>query len=637
MRRVSPIQVLPDILISQIAAGEVVERPASALKELIENSLDAGATRIDIKLEQGGVKLLSVQDDGAGITLDELPLSLARHATSKIATLEDLESVASLGFRGEALASMASVARVSVTSRTPSAPHAGQIDAEGSAPGAVRPAALSGGTLINVADLFFNTPARRKFLKSEATEYAHCAEIVRRMALSRPDVAFTLTHNGRIQLRFPSQGLDERIAAVLGEDFVAAAVVVDEQAGPFSLSGMAALPAYSRSGRDAQYVFVNGRFVRDKLIAHALREAYRDVLHHDRHPAYALFFRLPPEGVDVNVHPAKTEVRFRDSRGVHQFLFHAIERALSGSASESREAGHRLPQVESPPTPLYQGGHISNPLDKGGRPQGGGIYGGGGHAAGGFPPLPAGEGRGEGEMFAKPTSWGAPTQSSIPLQARESQAFYDALYRTPGVEEPSASQETDAYPLGYALGQLHGIYVLAQNTKGLVVVDMHAAHERVVYEKLKCALDARAVPTQSLLIPVTVTADERDVAAIGDHAEALQNIGFDIHPIAANTVAVRAVPALLKDADPLALTRDLLREIREYGVSRLITERRNELLSTLACHGAVRANRKLTIPEMNALLREMEATERAGQCNHGRPTWFQLGMNDLDKWFRRGE
>ncbi len=613
MRQSQPIQLLPDILISQIAAGEVVERPASALKELIENSLDAGATRIDIKLEQGGVKLLSVQDDGAGITLDELPLALARHATSKIATLDDLESVASLGFRGEALASMASVARVSVTSRTPAASHAGQIDAEGSAPGAVRPAALTAGTLLTVADLFFNTPARRKFLKSEATEYAHCAEIVRRMALSRPDVAFTLTHNARIQLRFPAHGLDDRIAAVLGEDFVAAAVAVAEQAGPFKLAGLAALPAYSRSGRDAQYVFVNGRFVRDKLIAHALREAYRDVLHHDRHPAYALFFQLPPEGVDVNVHPAKTEVRFRDGRGVHQFLFHAIERALSGSAAESREAVHQAPQIESPPTPLYQGGLQHYPLVKGGGEQ--------------SEPVDFGAAR---------HAWGAPTQSSIPLQARESLAFYDAFYRTPGADNEPAEEQHD-YPLGYALGQLHGIYVLAQNSKGLVVVDMHAAHERVVYEKLKAALDSRSIPTQTLLIPVTVTADERDVAAIGDQADVLAGIGFDIHPIAANTVAVRAVPALLKDADPLALTRDLLREIREYGVTRLVTERRNELLSTLACHGAVRANRRLSIPEMNALLREMEATERSGQCNHGRPTWFQLGMNDLDKWFRRGE
>lgn len=601
MRQGRSIRVLPDILISQIAAGEVVERPASALKELIENSLDAGATRIDIKLEQGGIKLLSVQDDGRGITLDELPLALARHATSKIATLDDLESVASLGFRGEALASMASVARVSVTSRTSAASHAGQIDAEGGAPSEVKPAALSSGTLITVADLFFNTPARRKFLKSEATEYAHCAEVTRRMALSRPDVAFTLMHNGRVQMRFPSQSLDERIAAVLGEAFVAAAVKVDAEAGPYSLSGLAALPAYSRSGRDAQYVFVNGRFVRDKLIAHALREAYRDVLHHDRHPAYALFFRLPPEGVDVNVHPAKTEVRFRDGRGVHQFLFHAIERALSGSAAEGREAVHQAPQRASFPL-TGEGG--KNKAEEVARFQGQG--------------------------------WNTLSQSTIPLQARESQAFYDALYRTP-VSEKTPAQENADYPLGYALGQLHGIYVLAQNAKGLVIVDMHAAHERVVYEKLKCALDAKTVPTQTLLIPVTVTADERDVAAIGDHADALAGIGFDIHPLAANTVAVRAVPALLKDADPLALTRDLLREIREYGVTRLITERRNELLSTLACHGAVRANRKLTIPEMNALLREMEATERAGQCNHGRPTWFQLDMADLDKWFRRGE
>ncbi len=594
------IQVLPDILISQIAAGEVVERPASALKELIENSLDAGATKIDIRLEQGGAKLLAVQDDGAGIVADELPLALARHATSKIGALEELERVASLGFRGEALASMASVARVSLASRSRGAAHASQIEAEGAAPGQVKPAALSGGTTVTVADLFFNTPARRKFLKSEATEYAHCAEVVRRMALSRPDVAFTLTHNGRAQLRYPAQALDARIGAVLGEDFVAAAVSVNEEAGPLNLKGMAALPAYSKSGRDAQYVFVNGRFVRDKVVAHALREAYRDILHHDRHPAYALFFTLPPEGVDVNVHPAKTEVRFRDSRGVHQFLFHAVERALSGSAAQSREAVHQMPATYNSPLPSREGG--------------------------------------EGDIVrqAGPYESSAPAQSSIRLQAREALAFYETLSREPDVA-PAAEELAHDYPLGFALGQLHGVYVLAQNARGLVLVDMHAAHERVVYEKLKCAFDAKRVPTQTLLIPVTVTADERDVAAIGDSQEALAGIGFDIHPIAANTVAVRAVPALLKDADPLALTRDLLREVREYGVSRLVTERRNELLGTLACHGAVRANRKLSIPEMNALLREMEATERAGQCNHGRPTWFQVSLADLDKWFRRGE
>jgi DNA mismatch repair protein MutL len=593
-----PIQLLPDILISQIAAGEVVERPASVLKELVENSLDAGASRIDVKLEQGGAKLLSVQDDGAGITADELPLALARHATSKIGALEDLERVASLGFRGEALASMASVARVSLASRARSAAHASQIDAEGAAPGPIKPAALASGTTVTVADLFFNTPARRKFLKSEATEYAHCAEVVRRMALSRPDVAFTLTHNGRVQLRFPAQSQDERIGAVLGDDFVAAAVAVDELAGPLRLKGLAALPAYSKSGRDAQYVFVNGRFVRDKVVAHALREAYRDILYHDRYPAYALFLTLPPEGVDVNVHPAKTEVRFRDARGIHQFLFHAIERALSGGAAESRQAVHQAP-IEGSRTAAWSPVLTAAPA-----------------AAQGW------TGRGE--------------QSPIQLQAREALAFYDTLTRLPETDE-AANEPAIDYPLGFALGQLQGIYVLAQNAKGLVIVDMHAAHERVVYEKLKCALDANAVPTQTLLIPVTVTADERDVAAIEDHTEALAGIGFDIHPLAANTVAVRAVPALLKDADPLALTRDLLREIREYGISRLVTERRNELLGTLACHGAVRANRKLSIPEMNALLREMEATERAGQCNHGRPTWFQLTLADLDKWFRRGE
>jgi DNA mismatch repair protein MutL len=518
-----PIQLLPDILISQIAAGEVVERPASVLKELVENSLDAGASRIDVKLEQGGAKLLSVQDDGAGITADELPLALARHATSKIGALEDLERVASLGFRGEALASMASVARVSLASRARSAAHASQIDAEGAAPGPIKPAALASGTTVTVADLFFNTPARRKFLKSEATEYAHCAEVVRRMALSRPDVAFTLTHNGRVQLRFPAQSQDERIGAVLGDDFVAAAVAVDELAGPLRLKGLAALPAYSKSGRDAQYVFVNGRFVRDKVVAHALREAYRDILYHDRYPAYALFLTLPPEGVDVNVHPAKTEVRFRDARGIHQFLFHAIERALSGGAAESRQAVHQAP-IEGSRTAAWSPVLTAAPA-----------------AAQGW------TGRGE--------------QSPIQLQAREALAFYDTLTRLPETDEAANDPAID-YPLGFALGQLQGIYVLAQNAKGLVIVDMHAAHERVVYEKLKCALDANAVPTQTLLIPVTVTADERDVAAIEDHTEALAGIGFDIHPLAANTVAVRAVPALLKDADPLALTRDLLREIR---------------------------------------------------------------------------
>ncbi len=609
----SHIHLLPDLLISQIAAGEVVERPASALKELIENSLDAGPGQIEIRIEAGGMKLMSVQDDGSGIGPDDLPLALARHATSKIASLDDLERVASLGFRGEALASMASVARLSITSRRMDLAHAHQLEAEGAIAGAVIPAALSRGTVVTMADLFFNTPARRKFLKSEATEYAHCAEVVRRMALARPDVSFILTHNGRVQARYVAQRLHERIAAVLGEEFVAVSVAVHVVAGPVSLSGLAALPAYSKSGREAQYIFVNGRYVRDKLLAHDLREAYRDVLHHDRHPAYALFLNLPPEGVDVNVHPAKTEVRFRDSRALHQFLFHAVEQALSGgAASGAATTVHQAPLEAS-------------------------------RTAGFMPPLPAGrrcpegvEGRGEGEEHKRPYPWTSPTQSPIRLQAREALAFYDALARSADAPQIESEPGPD-YPLGFALGQLQGIYVLAQNAKGLVVVDMHAAHERVVYEKLKLALDAKAVPTQSLLIPVTVQADERDVAAIAEQLDALKGIGFELSPIAANAVAVRAIPVLLKDADPVELTRDLLREIREYGVTRLITGRRNELLATLACHGAVRANRKLTLPEMNALLREMEATERAGQCNHGRPTWFQISLGDLDKMFRRGE
>jgi DNA mismatch repair protein MutL len=601
----SQIKLLPELLVSQIAAGEVVERPASALKELIENSLDAGARQIEVKLEAGGMKLVNVQDDGSGIGPDDLPLALARHATSKIASLQDLERVSSLGFRGEALASMASVARLCITSRCRDFAHAHRVEAEGATAGAAVPAALSRGTVVSVADLFFNTPARRKFLKSEGTEYAHCAEVVRRMALARPDAAFGLSHNGRAQARYPVHSLQERIGAVLGKDFVAASVPVDAEAGPLRLTGLAALPAYSKSGREAQYCFVNGRHVRDKLLAHALREAYRDVLHHDRHPAYALFFNLPAEGVDVNVHPAKTEVRFRDSRAVHQFVFHAVEQALSGGAGYAVSS-----TVHQAPLGASRVGFI--------------------------PPLRAAEGWGEGEEHQRARPWALPAQSPIPFQAREALAFYDALARSADAAEVEPQSGID-YPLGFALGQLQGIYVLAQNAQGLVVVDMHAAHERVVYEKLKAALDAKAVPTQTLLIPVTVQADARDVAAIGEQADALKDIGFEVSPIAANAVAVRAIPALLKEADPVALTHELLREIREYGVTRMITGRRNELLATLACHGAVRANRKLSVPEMNALLREMEATERAGQCNHGRPTWFQLSLADLDKMFRRGE
>ena len=589
-----PIRVLPDVLISQIAAGEVVERPAAALKEILENSLDAGATDIRVDLEQGGVKRIRVSDNGCGIAHDELALALTRHATSKIASLADLEQVASLGFRGEALASIAAIARVQLTSRSAQADHAWQVNVEGGRLDAPAPAARATGTTIDIQDLFFNTPARRKFLKTEGTEYAHCAETVRRLALAHPDTAFTLTHNGRPQLRVGADSPAGRVRQILGDAFENNAIAVEAAGGVLRVSGWVIRPGAATASRDSQHVFVNGRYVRDKLIVHALREAYRDVLHHQLNPAYCLFINLPPEGVDVNVHPAKTEIRFRESRGVHQFLFHAVERLLS--APVASDSGH-------PPAPDAAA------------PSGGFAY--------------------------RP-----PQQTPIPLQVSEAMSFYAPLAQPDPSVQPVPSVQRDAVaeaqapgdapPLGYAIAQLHGVYVLAQNAHGLVLVDMHAAHERVVYEKLKHALDARAVPAQSLLIPVALTVDARDVAEIEPHLESLGEIGFALSVTSPTSVAVRSVPWLLKNADPVELTRAVLHEVAEYGVARLLAERRNELLATLACHGAVRANRHLTVPEMNALLREMEATERAGQCNHGRPTWFQLSMKELDAMFMRG-
>ena len=581
------IQVLPDLLISQIAAGEVVERPASALKELLENSLDAGAAHVDVRLEDGGMELIRVEDDGCGMGPQDLPLALARHATSKIASLADLERVASLGFRGEALASMAAVGRLRLASRARDAQHAWEVSCAGGRLGEVRPAALERGTVVSLAELFFNTPARRKFLRSAATEYGHCAEVWRRLALASPRVRWTLSHNERVQARYAPSDAAGRIAQVLGEEFAAAAVAIDSQAGPLRLHGLAALPAYARSGREAQYVFVNGRYVRDKLVGHALRAAYRDILHHDLHPAYVLFLELPAEAVDVNVHPAKTEVRFRDARGVHQFLYHALERALGGGAGSQPSA-----RVEAV---------VADQAVRSMAPQ--------------YPSM----------------------QQTMALDAAQGLAFYAALAHPPAPPQPAPAAEESVPPLGYALGQLHGIYVLAQNARGLVLVDMHAAHERVVYEELKRALEERAVPTQVLLIPVTLVVEEAQSALLEEEGAKLRAIGFDLSVLSPTAVAVRAVPALLKDADPVALARDVLRDVAEFGVTRLLEERRNELLSTLACHGAVRAHRRLSLAEMNALLRAMEATERAGQCNHGRPTWFEWPLGDLDKLFRRGE
>ena len=597
------IQLLPDQLISQIAAGEVVERPAAALKELLENSLDAGSTDIQVMLMQGGVKQLRVADNGVGVAKDDLELALTRHATSKIASLEDLESVASLGFRGEALASIASISRTQISSRATDSKHAWRISAEGSDLSALEPAALDAGTVVDVSDLYFNTPARRKFLKTEGTEFGHCEEAFNRIALSRPDVAFMLQHNGRALSRLTVSAPEQRFSAVLGAEFSAESFAVEESAAGLRLWGMAAKPTFNRNSRDTQYVYVNGRFVRDKLIAHAIRQAYQDVLHHDRHPAFVLFLELDPNLVDVNVHPSKTEVRFRDGQAIHRFIFHALHKSLATptGASNAVSAGHA-----------------------------------------GYNPFAVPE-----TVTANYPSF----QSQMNLSAQPRPDFYQTLFgganSAPTDNSPThvsgfnGSELQQEYALGFAVAQIHGVYILAQNSLGLVVVDMHAAHERIMYERLKTALDSKSVPMQPLLIAVSFNADRLEVATVQESLNSndntMQQLGFDIAVLSPTTLAVRAVPTMLQDADAVTLARDVLRDLREYGASRALTERRNELLGTMACHAAVRANRQLAIPEMNALLRDMEATERSGQCNHGRPTWFQVSMVDLDKMFMRGK
>jgi DNA mismatch repair protein MutL len=583
----SSIHLLPELLINQIAAGEVVERPASALKELMENSLDAGSGEIAVQLQQGGVKSLRVADNGAGIERDQLQLALSRHATSKIASLDDLESVRSLGFRGEALASIAAVSRLALTSRKRGERHAWRMEAVGGDISGLQPAALEAGTVAEVQDLYFNTPARRKFLKTEATEYGHCEETFRRMALSRADVGFSLQHNGRRIWQLPAASLMQRATALLGEEFAAAAVAVEEGAGGLRLHGLAGLPGFSRGSRDAQYVYVNGRFVRDKLIAHAVREAYRDIIHHDRHPAFVLFIELQPEMVDVNVHPTKIEVRFRESRAVHQLIYHALNKSLAAPIA-TRRSETLQPQAPQAAAPVYA------------------------------------------------------TQTRMPLGVEERSNLYHSLFGQvarpePTFTAPAPQAETEAPPLGYAMAQLHGVYILAQSARGMIVVDMHAAHERVTYEKLKTAMEHHSVSAQPLLIPVSFHASQLEVAAAAECGEVLAELGFELAVLSPTTLAVRAVPVLLQDSDPVLLARDVLKEIREFGATRAVTERRNELLATMACHASVRANRKLAIPEMNALLREMEATERADQCNHGRPTWREISMAELDQLFMRGK
>ncbi|MSQ58671.1 MAG: DNA mismatch repair endonuclease MutL [Betaproteobacteria bacterium] len=582
-----PIRPLPDLLINQIAAGEVVERPASALKELLENSIDAAAASIGVELAAGGVRLIRVSDDGQGIEREDLPLALARHATSKIATLEDLEQVGSLGFRGEALASIAAISDMTLSSRRAHADHGWQVDASNGILGDLVPVSLTAGTRVEARDLYHNTPARRKFLRSEATEYAHCDEAFKRIALSHPRVEFRLQHNGRPQRRLPAHSLQERIEAILGAEFCRACLPVEEEVTGFRLEGAIGSPAASRGDRDHQYLFVNGRFVRDRVIAHAVKEAYRDVLHHERHPSYVLFLNTDPHKVDVNVHPSKSEVRFRDSQAIHQFVTRVLARTLAQT-----KAGTAAPvtvQNMSEPIPPAYFDRISA--------------------------MPA----------AQPSlGLGAATNAS---------GFYEKLFE----ESKSAVLEAGSEaPLGFAIGQLRGVYVLAQNSQGVVIVDMHAAHERIVYEKLKTALDQRAMPTQRLLIPVTFLSTPAEHGVVEEHADLLLDLGFETAVLGPNSLAVRSVPALLRAADPVELARAVLRDIAEFGATQVLHAQRDQLLATMACHGAVRANRALTLQEINALLREMEKTERSGQCNHGRPTWTQISMTELDRLFLRG-
>jgi len=610
-RSISP---LPDLLVSQIAAGEVIDRPASVLKELLENALDAGARAIEVRLDGGGIRRIAVIDDGTGIPPEELPLAVRRHATSKIASLDDLECVASMGFRGEALASVASVARLTITSRTEGAEHAWQIDGSTLEVGA---AAGPIGTTVDVRQLFDQVPARRKFLRSETTEYGHCLDALERIALAYPEVAFRLFHNDKPQRHWRAGEMSLRLREILGAEFMEQGILVERDHGLISLRGMITRPTMARARTDKQYLYVNGRFVRDRAVSHAIRQAYSDVLHGDRHPAYVLFLGVDPAVVDVNVHPAKHEVRFRDSGAIHRFVSQTLNEALASTPGvHDAPASARAPNIAEPQTESAEmGGPAYSPTVPASPPAL--------HAPDPLQPSHA------------PRAGITPTQYTFKLPPRSSGSdAWQALYRP---LSEAAEGPPDAQPLGQALGQLHGIYIVAQNRKGLVLVDMHAAHERVVYEKLKLALDTRELPRQELLVPVVFSADPRDLGLIEEYRETLDELGLVMTPAGPAAIAVRAVPALLARGDIESLARGVLRDLASVGQSNLLTEQRNELLSTMACHGSVRANRRLTLDEMNALLRQMEQTERADQCNHGRPTWLQWPLAELDRMFLRGQ
>ncbi|HHA2904793.1 TPA: DNA mismatch repair endonuclease MutL [Stenotrophomonas maltophilia] len=626
-----PIRPLPEILINQIAAGEVVERPASVVKELVENAIDAGASRVDIDLEEGGVRLIRIRDNGSGIAPEQLPLAVSRHATSKIADLDDLESVATLGFRGEALPSIASVSRFTLSSRRAHDEHGSALQIEGGKIGEVTPRAHAPGTTVEVRELFYNVPARRKFLRAERTELGHIEEWLRSLALARPDVELRVSHNGKASRRYKPGDLysDARLAETLGEDFANQAVRVDHSGAGLRLHGWIAQPHYSRASADQQYLYVNGRSVRDRSVAHAVKMAYGDVLYHGRQPAYVLFLELDPTRVDVNVHPAKHEVRFRDSRLVHDFVYRTLKDALAdtraGMSAQEIGAGPVHP-VDAAAVPMASSAGASGfGLVRGPAPGAGSGSGGGGFS--GWRP-----------------------QQPLGLQVADAPAAYAALYAAPAGAErgaalppmptenglPVTSADAGVPPLGYAIAQLHGIYILAENAEGLIVVDMHAAHERIGYERLKNAHDGIGLQSQPLLVPIALAVGEREADTAESEAETLAALGFEVTRAGPGSLHVRSIPALLAHAEPEGLLRDVLTDLREHGQSRRVASARDELLSTMACHGAVRANRRLTVPEMNALLRDMEITERSGQCNHGRPTWARFSLAEIDRWFLRG-
>ena len=668
-----PIRDLPDELISQIAAGEVVERPASAVRELVDNALDAGARQITVRLLAGGVRLIAVEDDGGGIPQEELPVAQRRHATSKITNLHDLESVATMGFRGEALAAIASVSEMALLSRTAQQASAFLLDARS---GELRPAARSVGTTVEVKELFFSTPARRKFLKTDATELAHCIEAVRRHALARPDVGFAIWHEGKLVEQWRAtlaatadaddaddalqQALARRLADVLGEDFLTESVPVRHRMGAVTVTGRAGLPDAARSRADQQFCYVNGRFVRDKVLTHAARSAYEDVLHGQKQPVYALYVEIDPLRVDVNVHPTKIEVRFRDSREVHQAVRHAVENALAapraqalaqaaeaagassaGDAAPASGLGVGVPTFSVPNRPAAPYPQAQSAIKFDERP---------GHkvsdlqALWGTPsPAPSAFGAGPAPQpsfmpaaAATLTDPAAPSGAE-PLPTPPALAWGTAAAQAPAEREQTPAAEAPTWPLGRAVAQIHGVYILAENAQGLIVVDMHAAHERIVYERLKAQVDGAArIASQPLLIPATFAATPEEVATAEAQAETLEMLGLEISPFSPRTLAVRAVPTTLAQGNPVELARSVLAELAAHDASTVVQRARNEILGTMACHGAVRANRRLTIDEMNALLRQMETTDRSDQCNHGRPTWRQLSMKELDALFLRG-